>query len=247
MKVLILIFILSNFQLFASEGEIKLLKKTETKRMQVQRKGESTSALMKLKASNEELKKLLLQKTSTPLIWDGGKKILTGKVFKGRLLNSIVSTNLESPVLVEVYENQGLPYGSKFSCQGVTKFKRVHTYCNKLVNSQKEVSVNVQILNTDGSSGLLGIYDDGKEDLITGAIASNMAQGILSAAQSKVSTPFGEVTQNNLKNELLGGAIASGKTASDIMLEEMKTKEPVVMIDAGKEVLIYFMEAADVF
>lgn len=245
MKSLLIILSLST-GLFASEGVVLLKKKSAPINRTKEERRVSSSEFKKLKANNEILKKLLLHRTTEPTIWDGGAKILTGKVFKGRLLNSIVSTNLESPVLVEAYEDQGLPYKSKFSCVGTTKFKRVQAVCSKLVTSEKEVPVSVQLLNVDGSAGLLGVYEDGKDEVMAGVIASNMAQGMIAGAQSKVNTSFGEVTGGGLKNELLTGAFNSAKGVSEILTEDMKTKEPIVMIDAGKEVLIYFLEAADV-
>ena len=39
------------------------------------------------------------------------------------------------------------------------------------------------------------------------------------------------------------GAVESGRTTSEILLEDMKTAEPIVTVEAGEEVLIYFMEA----
>lgn len=90
---------------------------------------------------------------------------------------------MESPVLVEAYPDQGLPYGTKFSCTGTTKFKRVQTYCSKLVTASKELPVAIQVLNPDGTAGLLGTYDDGKEELITGIVATNFTQGMLAGAQ----------------------------------------------------------------
>ena len=86
------------------------------------KEGVSNTDLLKIKENNEKIKTLLLQRSSEPLIWDGRQKILTGRTFRGRLLNSLVSTNMESPVLVEAYSDQGLPYGTKFSCSGTTKF-----------------------------------------------------------------------------------------------------------------------------
>ena len=41
------------------------------------------------------------------------------------------------------------------------------------------------------------------------------------------------------------GGIQSGRTTSDILLEEAKTTEPIVTVNAGEEVLVYFMEAVN--
>lgn len=233
-------------QIWGKEAHIRLLKtKNNTKRDVKRRssKDEKIALYKKLIKGNEEIKRLLDQKSSAPVIWDGTKAVLTGKVFKGVLLNSIVSTNLTSPVLVRAYPGQGLPNKTLFSCKGATKNRRVITLCDKMITKNKEVAISAQILNVDGSAGLLGEYDDGKEDLIAGAIISEVAQGVFSVAQDKVATPFGSYTDSTVKNQVLGGLIRGGKTTSDILLDEMKTKEPIVTINAGEEVLVYFMEA----
>ena len=159
----------------------------------------NNSILAKILKNNQKIDSLLGKINDDPVIWDGNKQILTGKTYRGKLLNSIVSTNLASPVLVLAYPNQGLPFGTKFSCQGVTQNRRVMTICGRMITPKKEVLVSAQILNTDGTAGLLGLYDDGKENLIAGAIISDFASGVLSAAQSKITTPFGAVNDSTLK------------------------------------------------
>ena len=66
---------------------------------------------------------------------------------------------------------------------------------------------------------------------------------MLSAAQTRISGPLGSINDASVQNQVLQGAINSGRTTSDILLEEMRTQEPVVTVEAGEEVLIYFMEA----
>lgn len=200
--------------------------------------------IQKIFENNKKVNALLEQRSSVPVIWENNSKILTGKVFRGALLNSINSTNINSPVLVGAYPNQGLPYKTMFACQATTQNKRVFTLCNKMVTPEKEITIAAQILNIDGTSGLLGEYNDGKEDLIMGAVASDFSQGVLSAAQSRIVGPLGGITDSSAKNQVFQGLIESGKTTSGILLEEMKTMQPIVTVNAGEEVLIYFMEAS---
>lgn len=231
-----------------SMAQIKMLKKSEQKvnRPQVQRRSSNNDELLrKIFENNQKVNALLEQRSSVPVIWEGRSKILTGKVFRGALLNSINSTNIDSPVLVGAYPNQGLPFKTMFACQATTQNKRVFTLCNKMVTAEKEIPIVAQILNVDGTSGLLGEYNDGKEDLIIGAVASDFSQGVLSAAQSRIAGPLGSITDSSAKNQVLQGFVESGKTTSDILLEEMKTMQPVVTVNAGEEVLIYFMEAVN--
>jgi hypothetical protein len=104
------------------------------------------------------------------------------------------------------------------------------------------VRVSTQILNVDGSSGIIGEFDDGKEDLMVGVVASSIAEGVFAAAQDRVGGGLGSFTDNNLKNQALGGLIEGSKGASEILLDEYKTHEPVVAINSGTKVLIYFLE-----
>lgn len=250
MKLLVILIVaLGVFDLMAKEARITRLKKGPSQVAQTgqprRRINQDDAILKKLLERSEKLNALLLSRSSIPVIWEQGARILTGKVFRGTLLNSIISTNLSSPVLVLAHPGQGLPPKTKFSCQGVTQNQRVFTLCNKMVTPEKEIPIQAQILNMDGTSGLLGEYDDGKEEMIAGAVISDFAQGVLSAAQSRIATPFGSMRDDSVKNQVLQGAIESGRTTSDILLEEMKTKEPVVSVNAGEDVLVYFMEAVN--
>lgn len=233
-----------------SDAQISLLKQKENKTQSIKQgtktkeKGDTHASLFKqVLRSNQKIKEILEAKTKEPLIWEGENKILSGKIFYGTVLNSIVSTNLATPVIVLADANQGLPHKTKFICQGVTLNERVQSSCHKMVTSLKEVSVQAQLLNTDGSSGLLGRVDDKKAELIAGALASDFSKGVLSVASSRVATPFGEINDGSSKNQIYGGMIESAKTTSDVLLDEYKNQEPVVTVNAGYRVLIYFMEA----
>lgn len=201
--------------------------------------GESLSVLLE---RSKKINDLYGKVSDMPVIWEGDKKIQTGKTYRGILLNSIVSTNLASPVLVRANPGQGLPHKTHFACSGITQNNRVQTVCHRMITPDGEFPITAQILNSDGSAGLLGEYDDGKDDLIAGAVLSDFSQGMLSAAQNRLATPFGEIRDSGVKNQVMQGLINSGATTSEILLDDMKKAVPVVTIDAGAEVLIYFME-----
>lgn len=246
-NIAILLIALGSFALKAQTARISRMNK-EVKPPQlktVQRRDNHGEILNKILENNKRLSSLLQNRSGVPVIWEQRAKILTGKVFRGTLLNSIVSTNLSSPVVVLAHPNQGLPYKTKFSCQGTTQNKRVLTICNKMITTDKEIPIQAQLLNKDGSSGLEGVYDDSKDQLIAGAVISDFAQGMLSGAQSRIGTAFGAVRDDSVKNQILQGFIESGRATSDILLDEMKSAEPIVTIEAGEEVLIYFMEAVN--
>lgn len=205
--------------IFAKEARIVRLKKVNKSKPMISKpRSGNVDIFKKMLKQNEQIAMLLARRSNLPYIWEGDKKILTGRVFKGTLMNSISSTNLASPVLIKADAGQALPVNSKFSCFGTTIHKRVQVVCNKLVTAQRELNINALALNIDGSSGLLGRYDDAGEELVAAAVMSDIGNTLLPLTNS-------------------------GQAVSKAIQDELKTQGPVVTIDAGTRVLIYFKEA----
>jgi hypothetical protein len=225
-------------------------KKTSKKKISKAPTGAELKLLQKLKVQSEQILSLLeasVKQVERPLIWDGSKTIESTKVIPGILLNSVVSTNLESPLLIMALANDSIPEGSKFRCSGVTKNKRVLTLCDRMITPTKEVEVKVQVLNLDGSAGLRGEYNDGKDSYIAGAIISDFAKGVITASKSKLILPLGQVDESTERNKILAGLAGSASTTTDVLLDEMKSQEPKVFIEAGKPVLLFFMEGINAY
>ena len=251
MKILMLIFSIQGAfaQISIKEEkrpEIMTVKKKFEQGKQKYSEG-NLALLKKIQEQNAELLKRIGIPDEKFLVWDGSQKIESGKIIKGLLLNSVVSTNLESPLMIQVYSGFGLPDGTKFMCKGVTKNKRVLTVCDRMITPTKEVSVKVQILNPDGTSGLRGEYNDGKDSYIAGAVVSEFAKGVLSASKGTFQTPLGAINEVNDKNKILEGLSNSAQTTTDVLMDEYKNQEPKVFIEAGKEVLIFFMEGMNAY
>ena len=221
---------------------VNLLKEKPNKVVDKPRVRNNEALLKRLVENNQKMTELLERRSQEPVIWDQRSKIHTGKAYRGLLLNTIVSTNLASPILVEAFPDQGLPHRTKFFCQGNTQHKRVHTLCSKMITADGTIAINAQLLNPDGSAGLEGEFEDGKDVLIAGAVLSDFSQGVLSASQSRIGSPFGAIRDDSVKNQILQGAIQSGRSTSEILLDEMRRVEPVVTVEAGSEVLIFFTE-----
>ncbi len=254
--LLISLVVFSSFQLWGQEEDFKILgvrKKIEVKKVvkSVARKRVAVipgNDVLKLIERQGERTNLLLGKFQEKSgVWDFTNEFdfKTGTVIKGILLNSVVSTNLESPLLVEVNSNEILPTKSLFSCKGVTKFNRVMAACNKLILSSKdeEYEVQVGLLNLDGSSGLRAdeVYT-GKEEYVAATIATAFSRGLIELKTERLTGPLGEITANTARNRLTNGLLNSLDETNDIMKNEMQSKEPKVFINAGRPVLIYFYE-----
>jgi len=247
MKILAIILIVwASSPLKAQNARISRLDDTnELKADALEKQNQALQRMLKRRQKSDQLIRKTQRKPIKPYIWESKEKISTGKVYRGILLNSIVSTNLASPVLVRAHPDQGLPVGTKFACRGVSQNKRIQTQCDTMITAESEFRISAQVLNTDGSAGLVGEVEDGKEDMLLGALASNFSQGMLSAAQDRVNSPYGSRLDSNFRNQTMQGLIQTGGSASDLFLDEMQRVTPVVTVPAGEEVLIYFKEAVD--
>jgi hypothetical protein len=116
-----------------------------------------------------------------------------------------------------------------------------------MITPSKEVEVKVQVLNMDGTAGLRGEYNDGKDSYIAGAIVSEFARGVISASKDKVVLPLGSIDSDSERNKVLEGLANSMSTTTDLITDSMKSQEPKVFIEAGKPVLIFFMEGLNDF
>lgn len=202
-------------------------------------------AIEKLKQQGEKIEELLGRFQKKAGVWDFTTQydFKTGTTIKGTLLNSIVSTNLESPLIVEVQDEEKLPSGTRFSCKGITKFKRVLAVCDKLITptDDEEFEIQASLLNVDGSSGLRpDEVSTGKEEFIAGTIATAFSKGLIEIGTERMASPLGELTTNSRKNRIASGLLNSLDETNNIMNSEMKTKEPKAYIEAGRPVLIYF-------
>lgn len=168
--------------------------------------------------------------------------ILSGTVINGIILNSVVSSNLDSPLVVQVNSNiNQIPENSKLLCFGITRGKRIAALCNRLIAFDEEYEINATLLNTDGTNGLTGTtFFTGKEELVVGAIVGGGISAALDVSRDRLSTSTGELVTSSYKNKLLSGAMGGVDQAVEIMGEESKNKDTKVVIEAGKPVLIYF-------
>ena len=58
---------------------------------------------------------------------------------------------------------------------------------------------------------------------------------------------FAAINEVNDKNKILEGLSNSAQTTTDVILDEYKNQEPKVFIEAGKVVLIFFMEGMNAY
>jgi hypothetical protein len=147
--------------------------------------------------------------------------------------------------MVMSYSDQGLPYKTKFLCRGISLNERVQAQCFRMISGDNEKEISAQLLNPDGTAGLLGEVDDRKEEAMTQILSQDFVRGILGASKERVMTGLGEVTKTNFKNQMLGGAIEATEKSSELFAEDYKNLPVIIILNAGMEVLIYFNEGVN--
>lgn len=182
--------------------------------------------------SNEKIQKLLNLRLSKPHIMDltASFDFPTGTILKGKLLNSIISTNLISPLIVEI--TAGEMKGAKVHCQGLTINKRIQCNCPTIIFNDREYSASTTLLNPDGTAGLLGSYYEGKDQLLAANGAQNLIQGLSTLGQTTIASP--------LKSKFLEAGSNTLSSSSDLLKNESKENSGVVLIKGGASVLLFF-------
>lgn len=229
MKALLLFFL--TFNVYA---KFTLLRKEPKKT--------PSKEVSRLKKENKKLKKLLKMRIDYPLIIDSSLLIRRGTYLAGETVFSILSTNIESPIQVTLFDNPYFPPGTQIHCEGLTKHKRIHAQCDAIVHHDFEHKFRGRVLNKDGSAGIAGLYYTGKEEYLAGIVASELAKGFLSIGYERKTTLLGDSVANTLNNQILQGGINTSNELTSVMKEQMMTKEPKVFVHRGTPVLIYFDE-----
>jgi hypothetical protein len=248
MKYLVLIFLSINY-CFGSiisklpESKRYLYKKKQKSLKTSRKKIRKKESKKESKKELEYYKRLALLRISTPHVFDGGMVFKTGDMIRASLINNVLSTNLKTPIIVSNILSDKIDQDAKLICEGVTKHKRVQVHCFKLVTKFQEIKVNISLLNNDGTAGLTGLYYDGKDQYVAGILASEMAKGAMSVAQSKVNTNIGLTVEVSAKNQALQGLINTSNEVTELFKEQMKTNEPKVFIKSGKKVVLFFNQS----
>ncbi|OUS00318.1 hypothetical protein A9Q84_00260 [Halobacteriovorax marinus] len=199
----------------------------------------------RLRKENAKLQLLAQFRFNTPDFLDDDIDIKTGDMFAGKLIFNVLSTNLASPLNIQLEESETFPNGGRIICQGTTYLKRVVSKCTSIVTSEFEIEIDASVLSSDGSSGLRGEYYTGKEQYITAILASEAAKGMLAMSLGRMNTSIGSQIENSPINTITGGLINTGNEVTNLMKEEMQSTEPKVFIRKDKRVIVYFNNKVD--
>lgn len=243
----ILIFILIN-NAYALSTFSKKEKKTIKKNRKLVKTSNSipSKELDFYKARVRSLELMQKAKPTYPDIDDEFSLFNIGDLVGGKLMFSILSTNLGAPIVIIPDKKAGLPFGAKFHCQGSTKFKRVVGECNKLIIDGEVIPLSAQILADDGTYGLRGDFYSGQEEYVAGMIISEATKGLLAVQQTTLNTELGTVTTNTAKNAILQGLVNSADQTTDLLREQMQTKEPKVFVKSNTRAVLIINSIGEV-
>ena len=216
-----LLFVLTCLILQVSYAQIHILPKSKRYR-RAPRPVPKESSLSRLSKQNDRIEQLLLKRKEKPNFHDNTLSYLpVGATLKARLLNSVISDNLGSPILVESLDDTVMPQGARISCLGERNQKRVYITCSLLILNNREYPIEAQMLNLDGSAGLKGEIYDGHEQDIAAKFSASILKGVAKVGK-----------KHHL--DIIPQGIA------DIIGEDSTAPKFVVGIQAGTNVLIYF-------
>ncbi len=234
MKYLVLILMTN---LYASNFNLIAKKKKKRKISRVKKEVVDLNALLKIQESKEKMRKLLSEMDSTPLVIEDAR-LRVGSIIKGRLLNSITTSQAGSPVIIEVLNSK--LEGSRLLCSAKRVSKRANLTCSVLLTPSKDIQINAKILSLDGSLGLKGKYTSGKvgSSIIEGLKA--FGRGVLGYSKTRVNSDRGAVIDQTIRNQSIEGVSGVLDSSADDYLKNQVDESESVQINSGKEVLIYF-------
>jgi len=240
-----LLFILLSLNVFSSVLSIKKnrynykKKKTVVKKIIKKAPRKKNKNLQKIRKENKKLKNKIEQLSRKQNSFDFTKKlnIQSGTIFKGILLNSVVSSNLSSPMKVEITKNKVFPDGATLLCTSTRNNRRIYAVCDRLLDEGVEYTdLQISLLNLDGSIGLKGKYWSGDESYIAGLAISSIAKGVTRIESDSVGLNNSQLT----RRRVLDGVDTSFDEVLNLMRQKLEKDSGVVSIKSGRKVLAYF-------
>lgn len=174
-------------------------------------------------------------------------RLPVGKAITCRLRNRLVVGSEGSPAILVVAPNQGALSGVKV----LGKARQSGTPGRVLMDLERLVFANgraqvikASALDDNGAYGLEAQVFSSKAIMLAGAMAGSMISGFAAAQQNQTTTAFGfQQSTPGLRNGILQGVAQSAAEQSKRLIDESTTEKPVLVVEAGQAVLVYFEDA----
>jgi hypothetical protein len=218
--MLLIIFLIPSL---LNAGIINLIKENHAK---------PTNEITAIKEQNKKIQKLLENVTKDELVtWERKNSLTAGMILKGRLINSLLSSNLESPAIIDLIGPEF--QGQKLHCLSVAQNQRIQINCHLLIAKNQNKKINAKILELDGSSGLKGITVSNGEFSLGKSILSSIGQGLSLLLGRQSESP--EVQSLNVLKE----------SAEEYSSNSLNSSKEKILVNGNREVLIYVQDNND--
>lgn len=169
-----------------------------------------------------------------------------GSFIFGKLVNRLVVSSDEHPAIVELLTDQGVLSGLRI--RGVARQssnpERIQIDFTKIIlRSGKAAQISASALDQNGALGLKADVFSGKALAVAGSMAGSFITGLAAGSQSQTTNGLGFTTvQSTGRNALLQGVAQTAADGSKRLLEEATKEKPVLIVEPGTEVSIFFNE-----
>ncbi len=180
-----------------------------------------------------------------------GDKLPIGFSIPAKLVNSVLSSNANSPVIAEILEDVvwknsvAIPAGTRAIGQASLNddTQRLQSHFQTFVFPEGDQhSVSALALMSDGSSGIEGDYNSRMLEKQGGRFLGNFVGGLADGMKDRSNTggQFGIVLEpGSLKNGLLGGLATSSFDAAKVYADSTQNLKAHLNVPAGTIFLLY--------
>ncbi len=218
--MLLIIFLIPSL---LNAGTINLIKENHAK---------PTNEIAAIKEQNKKIQKLLENVTKDVLVtWERKNAPTAGMILKGRLINSLLSSNLDCPAIIDLIGPEF--QGQKLHCLAVAQNQRIQINCHLLIAKNQNKKINAKILELDGSSGLKGVTVSNGEFSLGKSILASIGQGLSLILGRKSESP-GVQSLTGLK-----------ESAEEYSSNSLNSSKEKILVNGNREVLIYFQDNND--
>lgn len=181
---------------------------------------------------------------------DSTNKLPTGSVIKASLVNTIVSTDANSPAIAQITEDIYwkssliIPRGAKAIGQGVLddSTERLQIRFNTLVFPEGEQhSISALALLPDGSSGISGDFHSRRFPKQAGRFVGTFIGGLAQGLKDKDTHGQSGIVfePGSLKNGILNGIANSSVDQANSITQNSERLKPYLQVSQGTAFLIY--------
>ncbi len=175
----------------------------------------------------------------------GAIKIALGSYLFGRLETRLVVGGEPVPCIVKL-EGDGSLSSQRImglARSGGTEGRVQIDFHSLLLSGGKSLKITSTALDKNGAYGIEAEVFSKKALAVAGSLAGSFVSGLALGSQTEETSAFGlSRTKVTPRNALLQGLAETGASESKRLIEESTKERPILVVEAGTEVTIFFSE-----